>query len=152
MAAFIEGLKVDWKKTPPTVSLPAIVPPLAMKPIICTEYLDRWYQCGQTIMKAKTIVIIGYSFSVADEHFNDLIRKGQKDARLIVVDPDIESVVNRVCQTLDHKEAGLRAATIQDLECKIDARLTFVRARAEHIDSNRLNAILEAVRRKPSPV
>jgi hypothetical protein len=152
MAAFIEGLKVDWKKTPPAVSLPAIVPPLAMKPIICTEYLDRWYQCGQTIMKAKTIVIIGYSFSVADEHFNDLIRKGQKDARLIVVDPDIESVVNRVCQTLDHKEAGLRAATIQDLECKIDARLTFVRAKAEHIDSNRLNAILEAVRRKPSPV
>jgi hypothetical protein len=140
MAAFIAGLQVDWKKN--QVSLPAIVPPLAMKPIICTEYLDRWYHCGQTIRKAKAIFIIGYSFGVADEHFNDLIRKGNKDARVIVVDPDIDSVVNRVCQTLNHHEAGLQPAEVHGLECKMDGRLTFVRAKAEQIDVGRLNAIL----------
>ena len=68
MVDFINGLRVDWTSDPPEVSLPAIVPPLAMKPIICTEYLDRWYECGQTLKKAKTIVIVGYSFGVADEH------------------------------------------------------------------------------------
>jgi hypothetical protein len=44
MAALIERLHVDWKKNPQRCSYPLIVPPLAMKPIICTEYLDRWYQ------------------------------------------------------------------------------------------------------------
>jgi hypothetical protein len=144
MATFIEGLQVDWKQTPPEVSLPALVPPLAMKPIICTEYLDRWYQCGQIVRNAKTLFIIGYSFGTADEHFNDLIRKGNKEARLVVVAPDIESVATRVCQTLNHNEGALREARINGLECKTDARFTFVRAKAEQIDSDRLSAILGA--------
>jgi hypothetical protein len=142
MAAFIEGLHVDWKKEPSDVSLPAIVPPLAMKPIICSEYLDRWYHCGQTIKKAKTIFIIGYSFNVADEHFNDLIRKGNREARLIVVDPDIEAVVSRVCQTLNRDESSLRAVNIQGLECHVDDRFTFVKAKAEQISATRLTELL----------
>jgi hypothetical protein len=143
MAAFIDQLNVDWTKDPPVVSLPAIVPPLAMKPIICTEYLDRWYQCGQTIKSAKTIFIIGYSFSVADEHFNDLIRKGNREANLIVVDPDIEAVMNRVCQTLDHDKSGFRATSVEGLRCKVGGRLTFVNAKAEEIKSTQLKGLLE---------
>lgn len=142
MVAFIEGLQVDWKKDPPQVALPAIVPPLAIKPIICTEYLDRWYECGQTIKKAKTIVIVGYSFSVADEHFNDLIRKGNREAKLIVVDPDIEAVVNRVCQALNHDKSGLRSRSVRGLECKTNGRLTFVSAKAEEVGSTRLEELL----------
>ncbi len=142
MVAFIDGLEVDWKKDPPEVSLPAIVPPLAIKPIICTEYLDRWYKCGQTIKKAKTIVIIGYSFSVADEHFNDLIRKGNKEAKLIVIDPDIEAVVNRVCQTLNQDKTSLRSTNVHGLECKTAGRLTFVRAKAEEVTSTHLMELL----------
>ncbi len=142
MAAFIDGLHVDWKKDPPEVSLPAIVPPIAMKPIICSEYLDRWYQCGQTIKKAKIIFIIGYSFNVADEHFNDLIRKGNREARLIVVDPDIEVVATRVCRTLNHDERGLRPVTIQEMDCHVDGRLMFVKAKAEQITCARLDALL----------
>jgi len=142
MTAFIDGLQVDWKKDPPEVSLPAIVPPLAIKPIICTEYLDRWYECGQTIKRAKTIVIVGYSFSVADEHFNDLIRKGNGDAKLIVIDPDLEAVVNRVCHTLNHDKTNLRSRNIRGLECRTGGRLTFVRAKAEEVTSTRLMELL----------
>jgi hypothetical protein len=142
MVAFIDGLEVDWKKDPPEVSLPAIVPPLAIKPIICTEYLDRWYKCGQTIKKAKKIVIVGYSFSVADEHFNDLIRKGNKEARLIVIDPDIEGVVKRVCQTLDYDKPTLGSKSVQGLECKTGGRLMFVRAKAEEVTTTHLIELL----------
>ena len=124
------------------MTLPAIVPPLAIKPVICTEYLDRWYECGQTIKKARTIVIVGYSFSVADEHFNDLIRKGNGEAKLIVIDPDMEAVVNRVCQTLNHDKAVLRSKNVQGLECKTGGRLTFVRAKAEEVTSIRLMELL----------
>ena len=42
----IDQLKVDWTKDPPEVSLPAIVPPLAMKPVICT-LSDRLVPLGQ---------------------------------------------------------------------------------------------------------
>ena len=114
-----------------------------MKPIICTEYLDRWYECGQTIKRAKTIVIAGYSFSVADEHFNDLIRKGNREARLIVVDPTLEDVVRRVCQLVDQNtRAELESATIASLECQRAGRLTFVKAKAENLNSASMAALL----------
>ena len=89
-----------------------------MKPIICTEYLERWYKCGQTIKNAKTIVILGYSFSIADEHFNDLVRKGNSEAKVIVVNPDIEAVLDRTCQTLNQNKADLHSTNVEDLECK----------------------------------
>jgi hypothetical protein len=142
MVTFIEGLEVDWKTDPPRVSLPAIIPPLAMKPIICTEYLERWYECGQTIKKAKTVVILGYSFGVADEHFNDLIRKGNAKAKLIVVNPDIEVTINRVCQILNHDKTGLRSTSVSELQCETAGRLTFVRANAEEVTSARLIPLL----------
>jgi hypothetical protein len=142
MLDFINGLHVDWTTDPPEVSLPAIVPPLAMKPVICTEYLERWYECGQMIKSAKTIVILGYSFSVADEHFNDLIRKGNPAARLIVVDPTLEGVIKRVCLTVGQDQATLLSSNVQGFQCKSGGRLMFVKAKAEDINSSKLLSLL----------
>jgi hypothetical protein len=146
--AFIKELRVDWTKDPPEVMLPAFVPPLAMKPVICAEYLERWYECGLSIKKAKTIVIVGYSFNVADEHFNDLIRKGNKDAKLIVIDPNLEGAMNRVCLTLAHDRAALKQMTVQGLECRADQRMTFVKAKAEEITGPKLMALLDTGEQK----
>jgi hypothetical protein len=143
MLDFINSLRVDWEQDPPEVSLPAFIPPLAMKPIISTEYLERWYECGRTLKAAKTIVVLGYSFSVADEHFNDVVRKYNREAKLIVVDPNLEGPVNRVCQMLSHDKTRLRARTIAGLECKADGRLLFVKAKAEEIDSKKMMALLD---------
>jgi hypothetical protein len=143
MLDFINSLHVDWGTDPPEVSLPAIVPPLAMKPIICSEYLERWYDCGQMIKKAKSIVILGYSFGVTDEHFNDLIRKGNQAAKLIVVDPGLDGVVSRLCNIVGHDKEALRSINVQGLSCKIGGRLTFVKAKAEEITSSRLLRLLE---------
>jgi hypothetical protein len=142
MEAFIKELEIDWTTDPPTLSLPAIVPPLAMKPIICMEYLDRWYQCSQTIRRATAVVILGYSFGVADEHFNDLIRKGNATAKLVVVNPDMDGTATRLCQTLRQDKAILRSAEIHGLETLSGGRLTFVRAKAEEIDRLRLTELL----------
>jgi hypothetical protein len=114
-----------------------------MKPIISTEYLERWYECGRTLKAAKTIVILGYSFSVADEHFNDLIRKYNRDAKLIVVDPGLDGPMNRVCHMLSHDVTRLRAKNVAGLECKADGRLLFVKAKAEEIDSKKMMALLD---------
>lgn len=143
MLDFINSLRIDWDQDPPEVSLPAFIPPLAMKPIISTEYLERWYECGRTLKAAKTIVILGYSFSVADEHFNDLVRKYNREAKLIVVDPNLEGPVNRVCQMLSHDKTRLREKHIAGLECKADGRLMFVKAKAEEIDGKKMMALLD---------
>jgi hypothetical protein len=143
MLDFINSLRVDWDQDPPEVSLPAFIPPLAMKPIISTEYLERWYECGRTLKAAKTIVVLGYSFSVADEHFNDLIRKYNREAKLIVVDPNLEGPVNRVCQMLSYDKTRLRARNIAGLECQAGGRLMFVKAKAEEIDSKKLMALFD---------
>jgi hypothetical protein len=143
MLDFINGLHVDWTTDPPQVSLPGIVPPIAMKPIICSEYLERWYECGQVIKRAKTIVIAGYSFGVADEHFNDLIRKGNKEGRLIIIDPSLEGVVNRLCQTVGQDRSTLHSANVQGLQCQIGGRLMFVQAKAEEITGARLMSLLK---------
>ena len=142
MAEFIEGLDVDWTADPPKVSLPALVPPLAMKPIICTEYLERWYQCGEKIKSARTIVVVGYSFSVADEHFNDLIRKRNTEAKLIVIDPSLDAVVSRVCQIIGYDKAQLGLSNRDGIERKSGGRLLFVRAKSEDINSGPLLALL----------
>jgi hypothetical protein len=142
MEEFIARLQVDWKAEPPLVSLPAIVPPLAMKPIICSEYLDRWYECGQTIKTARKIVIAGYSFSIADEHFNDLIRKGNQRAALIVIDPSLEEVVRRVCHIIGQNPAELESRAIAELECQTAGRLTFVKAKAEGLKAEQLRELL----------
>ena len=37
------------------------------------------------------MVVIGYSFAMADEHFNDLLRHTNESATVVVVNPDIET-------------------------------------------------------------
>jgi hypothetical protein len=142
IADFIEGLPVDWTGDIPKTYLPGIVPPLSVKPIICTEYLERWYACGQLIKKAKTIVIAGYSFNVADEHFNDLIRKQNPTARLLVINPSIEPVIEQVCRITAYDKAQLGAAKVNGLECMKGGRLTFIKAKAEEIKTPQLSKLL----------
>ena len=142
MAAFIEALPVDWAPDVPLCYLPAIVPPLSVKPIICTEYLERWYKCGQMIKTAKSIVILGYSFNVADEHFNDLIRKQNHTAKLLVVNPSIEPVINEVCRITEQDKAVLVKSTVDAFECTKGGRLTFLKARAEELKGSLLIKLL----------
>jgi hypothetical protein len=66
-----------------------------------------------------------------------------QDAKLIVVDPNLEGTVNRVCQMLSHDKTRLRARKIEGLECKADGRLMFVKAKAEEIDSKKMMALLD---------
>ncbi len=142
MATFIESLPVDWTKEIPKVFLPAIVPPLSVKPIISTEYLDRWYICSQTIRAAQQIVIVGYSFGAADEHFNDLIRKGNPAAKLLIIDPGMDTVVANVCRVVGQDRTTLAASVSDGLDCLTGGRLSFLKAKAEEITAPRLLAHL----------
>ncbi|MBB3102680.1 hypothetical protein [Azomonas macrocytogenes] len=54
--------------------IPALVPPLRLKPILSHKYIELWATAAKWIEEAKHIVVVGYSFNNADEHFNDILR------------------------------------------------------------------------------
>lgn len=135
---FISGMTVDWTSRVPSVRLPALMPPLSVKPIICSEYLDRWYQCGQAIKQASKLLIVGYSFNVVDEHFNDLIRKQNPTAKLVIVNPSVDAVVEDACRVVNVSSTSLTQCTVAGRTGKEGGRLRFCPARAEDLSANDL--------------
>lgn len=70
--------------------IPALVPPLRLKPILSHKYIELWSQASQWVSEATHIVVVGYSFNNADEHFNDILRC-HPDRRVDIVVPEAGS-------------------------------------------------------------
>lgn len=69
--------------------IPALVPPLKIKPILSSRYIEIWHQASEWIKAASKIIVIGYSFNSADDHFNDILRQNQNGKTIYIVAPDI---------------------------------------------------------------
>lgn len=133
LGKFITSLNIDLRNR--HVVLPGIVPPLSVKPVMCREHLDTWYQCGQLIDKAKVLIVVGYSFNSVDEHFNDLLRKrkGKDSTQVVVIDPLLDDVVENTQHVLGFDRRNLAFERRAGFECMADQRLTFVRAKSEEL-------------------
>lgn len=70
MESFVRTLRLDVRNYP-AVDIPAIVPPLSFKPVMSRAQLLTWAECDEVLQRANRIVVVGYSFAAADEHFND---------------------------------------------------------------------------------
>lgn len=115
-----------------------------MKPILASEYLDWWYESGQLIENAKTIIIVGYSFAFADEHFNDLIRKRAKKAKLIAIDPFWDGVCSNLCRVTGTAPHWTES-TVYGVPFRKVGRLEFYKAFADKLDITTLRRILGAI-------
>lgn len=71
--------------------IPAMVPPLRLKPILSREYIEVWHEADQWVKTATKIVIVGYSLSTSDEHFNDILRAHSGGKLIDIVGPDVLS-------------------------------------------------------------
>lgn len=67
--------------------IPALVPPLRLKPILAHRYIDLWSRASDWVKEASHIVVVGYSFNNADEHFNDILRC-HPDRKVDIVVPE----------------------------------------------------------------
>lgn len=67
--------------------IPALVPPLRLKPILSHRYIDLWSQASEWVKQAEHVIVVGYSFNNADEHFNDILRC-HADRRIDIVVPE----------------------------------------------------------------
>lgn len=142
IADFVASLDMDVEAG--RVFLPGIVPPLSVKPVICREHLETWYQCGKVIDDASLIIIVGYSFNLADEHLNDLFRKrrGASDAKIIVINPDMDGTASNLCKIIGQDKEQLSNVTRHGLECKQAGSLLFVRATTEQLTPAFLEELL----------
>ncbi|PHJ14579.1 hypothetical protein IM41_00365 [Fervidobacterium sp. SC_NGM5_G05] len=78
--------------------LPGIIPPLKLKPVLSSNFIEDWYKANEWIQNSKRIIVIGYSFNYADEHFNDIIRKKLNNSNqvLYIINPDAENLKERI--------------------------------------------------------
>ncbi|MBN2791450.1 MAG: hypothetical protein JXQ81_02975 [Desulfuromonadales bacterium] len=70
--------------------IPALVPPLRLKPILSHRYIELWGMTSEWVKAATHIVVVGYSFNNADEHFNDILRN-HPDRNIDIVVPEAMS-------------------------------------------------------------
>ncbi len=77
--------------------IPALVPPLRLKPILSHRYIDLWSKASDWVKEAERIVVVGYSFNNADEHFNDILRV-HPDRHIDIIAPEAnsEAFLNRM--------------------------------------------------------
>ena len=120
------------KNKTPTCVVPSIVPPLKMKPVLSNAFIEIWYRSMEAISQAKKIVIVGYSFNYADEHFNDLIRR-YKEKEILVVDPYAENVRDNLRNIFSHNAEDYVTSQFQGKQCFCKDGLKIVKAKATEI-------------------
>jgi hypothetical protein len=117
--------------------IPSIIPPLKLKPVLSNEYIDIWYHSVETIRKAEKIIIVGYSFNYADEHFNDLIRKN-KDKKICIVDPFAENVIKNLERIFSHRISDYTKSRVQEKETFKNGKLQIIKAFANEVSIDSL--------------
>jgi hypothetical protein len=132
-ATFINGLRLDIVRHP-AIDLPAIVPPLTFKPIMSREQLRAWSAADDLLAQAHVVVVVGYSFAQVDAHFNDILRKANPSARVVVVNPDLQGTAELACAALSLDKTTLQETTTLDGRPALETgRLSCLKAFADEL-------------------
>lgn len=113
--------------------IPSIVPPFKIKPVLSNEYIDVWYSSSELIRTSEKIVIVGYSFSDADGHFNDIIRKNSNKKFYIIL-PHAEKALLKLENIFSYSSRSYLTTRIQDKTAFTHMNLTVISAKADEID------------------
>lgn len=137
LAEFIENIvgdNTDFKKTKnPLCVIPSIIPPLKMKPVLSNAFIETWYKTKEVITEASRLIVAGYSFNYADEHFNDIIRNN-KDKEISIIDPFAELVVANLENIFSYRMVDYVTNSFQGKKSYSKDNLQIVAATATEID------------------
>lgn len=119
--------------------IPALVPPLRLKPILSHRYIDLWSKASDWVKEAQRIVVVGYSFNNADEHFNDILRV-HPDRYVDIVSPGATSpaFLQRMEKVFGTAVSQYNKVTVQGLDCRQAKKIRLIAARADEIDLEKL--------------
>ena len=120
--------------------IPALVPPLRLKPILSHRYIEEWHKASSWVKSAEKIVVVGYSFNAADEHFNDILRQQLGGKELFVIGPGVHDAaflkrMERVCNI---PLGNLVELKVQGLPAKKANHTTLIKAYADEVDVAKL--------------
>lgn len=139
IVAFLNRLRLDVADVP-HIDIPALVPPISFKPVMSREQLRTWAEADDLLQLASHVVVVGYSFATADEHFNDLLRKSST-SRMLIVNPDLDTVLPAACRVMGVEFNSLAKREYKDFDALASTRITGVRAKAEDVDNDLLAAV-----------
>jgi len=116
--------------------IPGIIPPVEIKPLISISFLKLWHKAMDWIQAADKIVIVGYSFAFADEHFNDMLRQSARNKKIIIVNPSFKTIISHLTPIFNCYENNFIETEIQDKAVLKYENLMIINACAEEIDLN----------------
>jgi hypothetical protein len=93
------------------------------------------------LQAADKVVIVGYSFATADEHFNDLLRGTRNTTHVVIVNTDPLATAQKAARILAIDPLSLTEAKRGKWETWSSGRLTAVRAKADDVTEALLAAV-----------
>ena len=115
--------------------IPAFVPPLRIKPVLSNKYIDLWAEASKLVREAEHIVVVGYSFNSADEHFNDILRQ-HPNRRIDIVVPNAErdDFKERIEKVFNKPQDQFDNITVQGKSALQCQNLRLISAKADEIE------------------
>ena len=119
--------------------IPALVPPLRLKPILSHKYIELWAKAAEWIKDAKHIVVVGYSFNNADEHFNDILRcNPERKFDIVVPEANTPSFKERMEKVFNKPNDQFDTVTVLGITALQANNLRLIPAKASEIDISSL--------------
>jgi hypothetical protein len=121
--------------------IPALVPPLRLKPILSHKYIELWHRASEWVQNADKIVVVGYSFNAADEHFNDIMRVNN-GKKFDIVGPAVHDsgFIVRIEKVLHVPSGNWTNCSIQNLPAKKAGNVRLIKANADEVNLENLFA------------
>ena len=122
--------------------IPALVPPLRLKPILSHKYIELWHKASEWVRKAEKIVVVGYSFNAADEHFNDIMRVNH-GKKFDIVGPAVhdQAFIMRIEKVLGIPTGNWSSCHVQNLPAKKAGTVRLIMANADEVSLSELFAV-----------
>lgn len=93
-------------------------------------------------MNADKIVVLGCSFTTPDCFFCDILREN-RDAKIVVIDKNIEAVASNVCRILQLPSNRYSKQLVDGHEHRTyNNRVTFVQADLTEVDLTQVGSLL----------
>lgn len=116
------------------IPVPSFMPPLKIKPVLSRRYITTWYLTSEAIRTAGRILILGHGIHSSESFFSDMVRSN-RDAEIILIDRDMDSVSQQLCRILQLSPARFTPLTIQgNAARKYDNRITIINSDLNAID------------------
>jgi hypothetical protein len=123
--------------------IPALVPPLRLKPILSHRYIEAWHSASQWVKHAERIVVVGYSFNNADEHFNDILRQQMHGKTVTIVGPGVldDQFLGRMEKVFHIPRSNWVSKNIQRHPAKVANHLQLVKCYADEVNIEELFSV-----------